>query len=234
MPSARSRFLCCLVFLALTATEIRGAEPVDIGSRRELFVDLTLIDSVEGRAELKLHHPIPREISLRFDQPWEGNASGYPTVFQDGELYRMYYRGHRYLLDKPPLRQAQTETVCYAESRDGIHWTKPNLGIHKWPGVEDNNIIWMGSPEAHNFAPFKDTNPDCPPEQRYKAIGGTVASKGLWTFQSADGIHWTRLSEGPVVTKGAFDSHNTAFWDPVQKRYSMYVRFFSQGQFRGL
>jgi len=132
------------VFLSLTATQIRGAEPVDIGSRRELFVDLTLIDSVEGKAELKLHHPTPREIPLRFDEPWEGNASGYPTVFQDGELYRMYYRGHRYLLDKPPLRQAQTETVCYAESRDGIHWTKPKLGIHKWPGVDDNNIIWMG------------------------------------------------------------------------------------------
>ena len=129
------------------------------------------------------------------------------------------------MIDDPPFRQAQSEAVCYAESSDGIHWSKPNLGIHKWTGVDDNNIIWMGSPKAHNFAPFKDTNPNCLPEQRYKAIGGTITSKGLWTFQSADGIHWKRLSDGPVVTKGAFDSHNTIFWDAKRKRYSMYVRY---------
>ncbi len=197
-------------------------------------MDRALIESLEGGAQLKLHHPQPREIAIDFDQPWEGNASGYATVFQDGDIYRMYYRGHRYLIDEPPLRQAQSEAVCYAESDDGIHWTKPNLGIHNWPGAPDNNIIWMGSPEAHNFAPFKDTNPNCPPEQRYKAIGGTVTSKGLWTFQSADGIHWERLSDGPVVTEGAFDSHNTAFWDPVHNRYTMYVRFFSEGEYKGL
>ncbi|QDU45694.1 hypothetical protein Mal52_41890 [Symmachiella dynata] len=229
-------FLCvaaCVSFITITTAH--AEEPVDIGSRREPLVDRALIDSLDGKAQLKLHHPQPREIAITFDQVWEGNASGYPTVFQDGDIYRMYYRGHKYLIDKPPLRQAQSEAVCYAESDDGIHWTKPNLGIHKWPGVDDdNNIIWMGSPEAHNFAPFKDTNPNCPPEQRYKAIGGTVTSKGLWTFQSADGIHWERLSDGPVVTKGAFDSHNTAFWDPIHNRYTMYVRFFSEAKFKGL
>ena len=213
---------------------VQAAEPIDIGARRELLLDHALIDSLQGGAQLKLHHPKPREIAFKFDQPWEGNASGYPTVFKDGDLYRMYYRGHRYLIDKPPLRQAQSEAVCYAESSDGSHWTKPNLGLYKWPGAAENNIIWMGTPEAHNFAPFKDTNPDCPPEQRYKAIGGTVTSKGLWTFQSADGIHWQRLSDGPVVTKGAFDSHNTAFWDAEQHRYCMYVRYFGEGEFSGL
>ncbi len=227
-----------LIMLALLGpcllTSIDAAEPIDIGSRRELFVDKTLIEQMDGQAELKLHHPTPREIAIEFDQPWEGNASGYPTVIQDGDLYRMYYRGHAYIIDDPPLKQAQSETVCYAESSDGIHWTKPNLGLFDWPGSPENNIIWRGGPETHNFAPFIDTNPDCPPEQRYKAIGGTVTSKGLLTFQSADGIHWKPLSDGPVVTKGAFDSHNTAFWDPEYNRYSMYVRYFSEAQFKGL
>jgi hypothetical protein len=168
---------------------------------------------------------------LAFDKPWEGNASGYPTVFQDGDSYRMYYRGHRYIIDNPPLRQAQSEVVCYAESRDGIHWVKPNLGLLDWPATTDNsgpkknNILWRGGPETHNFAPFKDTNPKCPPDQRYKAIGGTVTSRGLLTFKSADGIRWSKLSEKPVVTKGAFDSHNTAFWDAERGRYTMYVRY---------
>ena len=40
-----------------------------------------------------LHHPIAREVALIRDAPWEGNASGYTTVFRDGPVYRMYYRG---------------------------------------------------------------------------------------------------------------------------------------------
>ena len=86
-----------------------AAEPVDIGSRRELFVDQALIERHGGGAELQLHHPVPREIAMTFEKPWEGNASGYPTVFQDGHLFRMYYRGHRYIIDPPPLRQAPGE-----------------------------------------------------------------------------------------------------------------------------
>jgi len=172
----------------------QAAEPIKIGSRIEPLVDDGLIDSLKGGARLELHSPQPREVAFQFDQPWEGNASGYCTLFQDGDIYRMYYRGHRYLIDKKPLRMAQTETVCYAESKDGIHWTRPNLGFYQWKGSKENNIIFMGSPEAHNFSPFKDSNPDCLPEQRYKAVGGTTTTKGLWTFQSADGIHWKRLS----------------------------------------
>ncbi|MBL4885418.1 MAG: hypothetical protein JKY95_12895 [Planctomycetaceae bacterium] len=226
-------FLVGCLSLVFSASA-QAAEPIPIGSRLEPLVDHGLIDSLKGGASLELHSPQPREIAFKFDQAWEGNASGYCTLFRDGDIYRMYYRGSRYLIDKKPLRMAHTETVCYAESQDGIHWTRPNLGIYKWEGAKDNNIIFMGSPEAHNFSPFKDINPDCLPGQRYKAVGGTTASKGLWTFQSADGIHWERLSKTPVVTKGAFDSHNTVFWDAEHKRYSMYVRFFSEGQFKGL
>src|SRR5438876_7581345 len=53
-----------------------------ISSRRELFVDDWLIEKTNG-AELRLHHPISREIALVFDKPWEGNGSAYVTVFQD-------------------------------------------------------------------------------------------------------------------------------------------------------
>lgn len=209
-------------------------EPINIGSRRELFVDLALADHVAGAVAIKLHQPVRREIALKFDQPWEGNASGYTTVFQDGDRFRMYYRGHRYIVDGSPLAHAQAEVVCYAESTDGLVWTKPKLGLFPWNGSTENNIIWMGSAETHNFAPFKDGNPNCAPEERYKAIGGTTDSKGLWTFKSSDGIHWTRKSTGPVVSKGAFDSHNTCFWDGDQNRYIMYVRYFSEDEFKGL
>lgn len=217
-------FLTLSLAIPIPTQVAQAEEPINIGSRRELFVDRALVARLDEGAKLRLHQPTPREIAIKFDQPWEGNASGYPTVFADGDIYRMYYRGHRYLIDKPPLRQAQSEVVCYAESRDGIHWIKPNLGLFTWPGVEKNNIVWRGGAEAHNFAPFKDTNPACPPDELYKAVGGTVSTKGILTFKSADGIHWSKLSDKPVVTKGAFDSHNTIFWDAARNRYSMYVR----------
>ena len=193
-----------------------------------------LVERLVGQAEFRLHAPTRHEVAIKYDQLWEGNASGYATVFQDGDIYRMYYRGHRYLVDDKPLRQAQSEVVCYAESRDGIKWVKPSLELFEWNGSKANNIIWLGGPETHNFAPFIDTNPDCRPDERYKAIGGTVTSKGLLTFKSADGVHWSKKSDGPVVTKGAFDSHNTCFWDAERERYAMYVRYFSAGEFKGL
>ena len=243
MAALKLRWIC-LLFLAgahlAAATPSAAAEPAEIGSRRELFVEESLIERLSGKAELRLHHPTPREVAITFELPWEGNASGYATVIPDGDRYRMYYRGHRYIIDPPPLRQAQAEVVCYAESPDGIHWVKPKLGLFDWPptmnntGSKENNILWRGGYETHNFAPFKDSNPDCPPDQLFKAVGGTTSSKGLLTFKSADGIHWSKLSEGPVVTQGAFDSHNTVFWDAAHRRYSMYVRYFSEGEFRGI
>lgn len=148
----------CVQSISLWATFGLAAESIELGSRRELFVDQTLLERLEGRAEFKLHHPVPREVAITFEKPWEGNSSGYATVFQDGDLYRMYYRGHRYIIDPPPLRQAQSEVVCYAESRDGIHWVKPNLGLFDWPptmnntGTKENNILWRGGYETHNFA----------------------------------------------------------------------------------
>jgi hypothetical protein len=210
------------------------AEPIDLGSRRELFVDHALVERIDGKAEFRLHAPTAREVAIKYDQPWEGNASGYATIIHDNDIYRMVYRGHRYLVDDKRLRQAQSEVVCYAESRDGIQWVKPKLGLFEWNGSKENNIIWLGGPETHNFAPFIDTNPNCRPDQPYKAIGGTVTSKGLLTFKSADGIHWSKMSDGPVVTKGAFDSHNTCFWDAQRNRYVIYMRYFSEGQFQGL
>ena len=142
-------WLIALVISPTVALTV-AAEPFDIRSRRELFVEQALVERLVGRAEFRIHHPMPREVAITFEKPWEGNASGYATVIQDGDLYRMYYRGHRYIIDPPPLRQAQSEVVCYAESRDGVHWVKPNLGLFDWPptmnnaGTKENNILWRG------------------------------------------------------------------------------------------
>ena len=128
----------CLVPISLSA-----AEPIEIGNRLELFVDDYLIDTVTGDIEQQLIRPEPREVVLVTDKPWEGNTSGYYTLMQDGQRYRMIYRGWQHDADK---QAAHREVTCLAESKDGIHWTKPTLGLFNWNGSTENNncLAWSG------------------------------------------------------------------------------------------
>ncbi len=207
------------LFLAVPGLRPRAQDgsPLDLGTRLELFVDGFLIERLEGTT-LLLHHPVPQERAIEFDKYWEGNTSAYVTVFPDGDIFRMYYRGSHW---DPETDIYSGQVVCSAESDDGISWKKPQLGIISYEGSKKNNIIWEGV-GAHNFTPFKDTNPACPSEERYKALG----SEGdkLFAFKSTDGLNWSLLREEPILTGYAFDSQNLAFWDPLRRMYLEYHR----------
>lgn len=217
---------------ALGTTTIRAAGPdtVDLGSRRELFVDYFLIDKLDG-VRLVLNRPRDEGIVLRFDQPWEGPFCGYCTIIHDGLKYRAYYRG----LPSAGSDGSPEEVTCYAESTDGINWQKPELGLFEVRGHKKNNVILANAaPVTHNFCPMLDTRPDVPPEQRYKAIGGTMTS-GLVAWTSADGIRWKKLGDQPILTKAMvpfpymFDSQNLAFWSSSEQQYLCYFRVFKDG-----
>ncbi|MDB4384556.1 hypothetical protein N9Z12_00755 [Opitutaceae bacterium] len=225
-------------FLAMAvAGEVVAADVTDIGSRRELFVDEALIERLEGGAELRLHHPVPKEIVLEHDEPWEGTGSGYHSVFQDGDLYRMYYKSWNispFDEANPGESMAHPRLCAYAESDDGIHWRKPSLGLHEFDGSTDNNIVLiqekMGELEldAAHPAVFLDTNPDAPPDARYKAIIRQMShpESTLIALKSPDGIHWSLLHDEPIITDGKFDSQNLAFWDEAAGCYRAYWRYF--------
>lgn len=218
------------VLLCLLANAVFG-ETIDLGQRRELFVDEYLIASKEG-VDLKLHKPQAKEVALVCDAPWEGNTSGYFTLLQDGDLYRCYYRGSHH--GEPGGRPSQSGVTCYAESRDGITWTKPKLGLFEFEGSKDNNITHKGD-GCSTFAPFLDTNPNCPPESRYKALattGDNVERKknpSLQAWHSPDGLRWSVVRDKPVITAGSFDSQNTAFFDNELGAYRAYWRYFTGG-----
>lgn len=203
-------------------------KPLYIGSRLELFVDHYLIEKLEG-TELKLHTPILAGIAVKFDHPWEGAFCGYPTIIKDGDTYRLYYRG----LPGAGKDGSEAEVTCYAESRDGINWVKPDLGLYKINGSYNNNVILSGfAPLSHNFSPFLDSKPGIPESERFKAFAGTSRS-GLIAFVSADGIRWQKLHDEPVITEGAFDSQNVAFWSESEKYYVCYFRTWTSGEFKG-
>jgi hypothetical protein len=207
-------------------TKLAAEVPLDIGSKLELFVDDFLIDELKGDTQQFVHQPKPQEVVLVTGEPWEGNTCAYYSIFRDGDVYRMYYRGSHG--DVKTGKTQHPEVTCYAESRDGIHFTKPKLGLVEWDGSKENNIILEGL-GTHCFVAFRDENPNCKPEARYKGIsrGRPVGQKGLYIFHSADGIRWSLTKNEPVITDGYFDSQNLAFWDPVEKQYVDYHRTFT-------
>ncbi|MFT5325424.1 MAG: hypothetical protein ACI8P0_003293 [Planctomycetaceae bacterium] len=218
--------IAVFVALLLASAQTNGQEAIEIGSRRELFVDGHLIHKLVG-AQRRMHQPVAREIAVVHDAPWEGAGSGYHSVIHDGDTYRMYHRGSKLGVENGRLKVGG-QVYCYAESRDGIRWEKPNLGLYEHGGSKENNIFWTGV-GIHNFAPFLDTKPGCPPESRFKALAGTAAEGGLFAFHSPDGIHWSLTRKEPVVTEGAFDSQNLAFWDATAGKYRAYFRTFTAG-----
>jgi hypothetical protein len=172
-----------------------AAAPIELGSRLELFVDDALVERFEG-VRLKLHAPVRGEKVLVFDQPWEGPTCGFISVIQDGGLFRLYYRGSaNNPLGNDRHSDQSPMTVCYAESRDGVNWTRPPLGLVEFRGSKQNNIVWMGQ-EALAFAPFLDTNPAAPDHERYKATAATLLpgrkQYALVGFTSPDGLRWTK------------------------------------------
>ncbi|MBM3736278.1 MAG: hypothetical protein FJW39_10880 [Acidobacteria bacterium] len=208
-----------------------AAEPVAVGTRLELFADSQLIERTSGGARRQLQQPVPREVSLTMDKPWEGNAVNYITVFKDGGVYRMYYRGADVVYSTEGYKDSHREVTCYAESKDGVSWTRPNLGLFEFNGSKQNNIVWDGT-GRHNFTPFRDANPAAEANARYKAIGygDTPAGKGLYVFRSPDAIHWSQITGKPVITLGKFDSQNLAFWDTVRGEYREYHRDARDGR----
>ncbi len=231
----RSRFLAILLAaapLATFASEASVAAPVEIGGRRELFVDHFLLDQLNG-TRLQLHAPRDEGVAFAFDQPWEGLFSGYVTILtlEDGRL-RAYYRG-KAVANRDG---SDEEITCVAESADGRAWTKPELEIHEIMGQRRNNVVLRQTETAaHNFSPFRDERPGVPEDEKFKAFGGTVQGGGLLAWKSPDGLRWTKMAEKPVITKEMvpykymFDSQNVAFWSAAEGKYVAYYRVFEDG-----
>jgi hypothetical protein len=216
----------CVALLALCPA-LRAddpAKPIDIGSRRELFIDKHLIEKLDG-VSLRLEPPRDEGIVLKFDKPWEGAFCGYTTIIHARGEYRAYYRGN------PTAGKdgSPSEVTCVAVSKDGKTWTKPELGVFEVNGTKANNVVLAGdAPFSHNFCPMFDTRGGVLATEQYKALAG-ISRTGLFAFVSEDGLRWKKLREEPVIPKGAFDSQNVSFWSAREKCYVCYFRVFVDG-----
>lgn len=192
---------------------------IDIGSQRELFVDYHFVERLEG-ACLQLQQPRPAGIAVSYDQPWEDCLAFYTTVLKDGDTYRMYYRAN--YVESPPA----THLTCYAESADGIHWLKPDLGLVEFNGSKHNNVIL---PTNRQFCVFVDERPGVPADESYKANSRSQHSPhGLVAYASGDGIHWKQMRQEEVVPmqlENNFDSQTPIFWSKAENCYVLYARY---------
>ena len=211
----------------------------DLGSKKHVFIDWDLIEpgyavSGDGRPEswempygvrLAAHKPRrePQKL-IQPDKPWEGLSNGHVTLFEDEGRYRMYYlrsggSGLIYRGDNGPAGGI----VCYAESADGVTWTKPNLGLFDFEGSKENNLVFaLEKAPVRSPAVFKD--PSAQPEQRYKMVYRS-SENGQSTVHgavSADGLHWEIL-ERPL---GHFftDTQIVVRFDQEKGRYIGYFR----------
>ena len=186
----------------LLGSLLRADEPIDIGRRRELMIDKYLIDSMSDTLRLQLHKPQRRNVALVTDAPWEGNACAYSSLFYDGEKFRMYYTANHYINREGRIEEPHERFLCYAESADGINFTKPSLGLVEFEGSSENNIVLSADTIAGvkidpgHTTVLQDTNPDCPPAARFKAlVRSPVRGKlGLVALKSEDGFHFAPLA----------------------------------------
>ena len=211
---------------------IGGVMPVEAGNRLQVLWDDDVVDTEKTTASRVVHQPEYAGVAMKHDKPWEGDGCDFHCILPDkdekGAFLRMYYLAWSTWCGWKDVKKrfcTDDIRVCYAESRDnGLTWTKPNLGLVEICGSKENNCIFdrkfLGK-MWDNFMVFKDENPACPADERYKAVG---LYDGLWCFLSADGIHFRK---GWMLTRsGAFDSLNVAFWDKTRSEYHLYLRGF--------
>jgi len=158
------------------------------------------------------------------DKPWEAML-GWTSVYRDPRTgrYQLWYQAYQERRTEDKLLK---NVVCYAESADGVTWTKPNLGLFPFYEEKDSNIVLIGARGGYgerycNSVVVDPRDPD--PRKRYKMAyydwvpkAGHAGGSGTHVAFSPDGIHWTKY-EGGLVLKSSFGSKGrpTPFADEV-------------------
>ena len=228
-----------VLWLALFCTQVAstafGADALDIGNRRQLFIDNKFI-ATSNNVRLVVHQPRKTgEKTIDHDRPWEqGGLGPYSCVMKDGDNYVMWYHA----MDSKQWDSGHTNgSICYATSKDGIKWTKPNLGLIAYKGSKENNIV-LGHGAGGNLlgqdGMMVFIDPNAPAGERFRMVCrfGNDNLDGIHSinlFSSGDGIHWKSTHPAIVTyrpeTKGHhLDSQNVMFWDDAKKKYVAYVR----------
>jgi len=208
----------------------------DLSPGKHLVLDHhTIADTY--RLRRIVHQPTrdPVEPVLCAEAPWEGESLHVYRVAHDADrdCYRMWYSIHhgetaRKRHEMKPgmagnIGEPQPAYLCYAESRDGISWERPDLGIYE-DEAGPNNICFKGHSAAGGCGVLY--RPEAPADERYILANldwFSVTSGGVCLAYSSDGIHWVYRKREPIIF-GESDTFNNMVYDPVRGVYLIYLR----------
>ncbi|HEY5312248.1 MAG TPA: hypothetical protein VIK18_07000 [Pirellulales bacterium] len=212
-----------LVFLVLVGAGLPTDRETQAAAAEREAVYFSFDDeSIPWRDNLKLTLERPKKYAgnpvMRAGPPGSPDGNGcllYGTVLKEGGKFRMWYIAW----PQPDPRYPQQgkrlhRPVAYAESVDGIHWDKPNLGLVEFRGSKDNNLVSI-QPASDTFAVPDDyvsvlrDESETDPARRYKMVYISYVpelrhSTGV-TAVSADGLRW-KLAGARDFSKGHFEN----------------------------
>lgn len=193
---------------ALCALAVQLPAAIGAGSRH-LFLDPAFVTDSQATA-LTVNPPRSGEIVLRRDRPWESfMITFYVSVIDEGGKLRMWY---------DTRESTKVAHLAYAESTDGVHWTKPALGIATHTSGEPNNLVGISSLEGNVFRdPHAQTE-----AERYLYVSTVFRGGGIYRFTSPDGLRWRRDAQ-PLLPFEA-DSQNVTLWDEALGKYVLFLR----------
>ncbi len=230
--TARAAAFAVCVMAGVSPAGAAAAEPIDIGSRRQVFMDERFMTEAQGVA-LEVHAPRKTgDRTIQPEHPWErGGIGPYSNVLHDGAAYHMWYHA----MDDPQWDEGHTNgAICYATSKDGITWQKPRIGLIEYGGSRENNIVIghgaMGLTVGQDGG-MVFLDPNALPAERFRMLCrfGGIGAEGLHILSSTDGIHW-RITRKSICTyrtddkRHHLDSQNIMFWDDRISRYVLYCR----------
>ena len=200
--------LACLS-LACLSLQGHGAD------RTILFADdddvLYRPGTLKRVVEFKKHSPDP---VIAPDRQWEGMI-GWTSVYRHpvSGKYQLWYQAYQ---ERRKENKSLKCTVCYAESDDGLKWTKPDLTLFPFYEQKATNIVLIGAGGMKGGYGDRYCNSvvvdplEKDPARRYKMAyydwgtgEGENSGSGTHVAISPDGIHWTK-HEGGIVCKTPF------------------------------
>lgn len=232
MNSRRRFCIPVVVLLTIAAGQLAATVPIDVGDRRQVFIDRLFLAESKG-IEITLHRPRKTgEFTLKPERPWESGGIGpYSSVLWDGKTYHMWYHA----MDTFQWDQGHNNgSICYARSNDGIRWERVEAGLVEYKGDRRNNIVFGHG--ANDVILNQDggmvfLDPNASAEERFRMVCRFgPKGKGMRVYSSGDGIHW-KLTHPSIVTArpddkmGHLDSQNVVFWDETLRKYVAYVRY---------
>ncbi len=212
----------------------------NLNRNRYLLLDSRIIEDTEnavltvGTIRKDKRNPLFVE-----DKSWEPRFDNvYCNVIYDEQdkLYKCWYSP--FIIDErtsetpPEKRNPESQNymkarpnhremgVCYAVSKDGIRWKKPELGLVEFNGSKKNNLLMRGEDMRgmfygpHGAGVFKDMH-ESDLARRYKMF---ARAERMAVVFSPDGVHWDAPVPCPAI-QAPGDTHNNAFWDSASGKY---------------